>query len=409
MSTRTTLIVTLLAAGVLAGCGPTRAGLEARSKARERLNIVNAELSADQAVQALNAGQFEKATKEIRHSIAMHPTWAQYRLIEGRIFLETHRLERALRSFEKALELKPEYPEAHYFCGIVHQRWSDDLRAHDHYRSAFDQEHDQVAYLLASAESLVAIDQLDQATHLITTKLAYFEHNSALQHLLAQIAMLQDNPQLAAQRYSEAWRLSPEDDGMLGELARAQYQAKMFGECLRSVRQLEDRPGGDTVEVKRLHARCLASLDRQAEARNMLMELTRADPTNTGLWVELGTVAWEIGDFHRMALCGARATALAPDRFEGYLLKGINERHHGNLANAIMFLRQAADRAVATPLPHLLLGRLLDEHGDRQSASEAYATALRIDPDNETAKLLWSDSQQHMLLAQPALRDTTGE
>ena len=407
MSNRTTLLVTLLAAGALAGCGPSRAGLQARFQARERLNLVNAELSRDQAVQALEAGQFEKATKEIRHSIAIHPSWAEYRLIRGRILLETHRLEKALRSFEKALELKPEYPEAHYYCGIVFQRWSDDLRAHDHYRSAFEQEPDEVVYLLAAAESLVAIDQLNQATHLITTKLAYFEHNAAMHHLLAQIAMLQDDPTLAVERYAEAWRLRPEDDGMLGELARAQYQAKMYGPCLRSVRQLKDRPGGDSAELKRLHARCLVSLDRQGEARNLLVELTRIDPTDTGLWVELGTVAWEIGDYHRMALCGARATALAPDRFEGYLLKGINERHHGNLKDAIMFLRQAADRAVSTPLPHLLLGRVLDEHGDPESAMEAYAAALRIDPDDESAKLLWSDSQESFLLANPQMGQVT--
>ncbi len=108
-----------------------------------------------------------------------------------------------------------------------------------------------------------------------------------------------------------------------------------------------------------------------------------------------------------MALCGVRATALAPDRFEGYLLKGINERHHGNLKDAIMFLRQAADRAATTALPHLLLGRVLDEHGDRESALEAYATALRIDPDDESAKLLWSDSQESFLLANPQMGQVT--
>lgn len=401
MSTRTALLTAVLAAGALAGCGPSRAGLEARSQARERLNMVNAELSRDQAVQALEAGQFEKAAKEIRHAIAMHPSWARYRLIQGRVFLETHRLEKALGSFEKALELQPEYAQAHYYCGIVYQRWSDDDRAHDHYRTAFEQEPDQVAYLLAAAESLVALDQLNQATHLLTSKLAYFEHNAAMHHLLGQIALLQDDTTFAVEMYEEASRLRPEDDGMLGELAHAQYQAKMFAASLKSVRQLKDRPGGDSSELKRLHARCLASLERQGEARNILVELTRIDPTDTNLWVELGTVAWEIGDFHRMALCGARATALAPDRFEGYLLKGINERHHGNLKDAIMFLRQAADRAVATALPHVLLGRVLAEHGDRESALEAYAAALRIDPGDEAARLFWSEGQEDFLLAQP--------
>jgi tetratricopeptide (TPR) repeat protein len=402
MLSRTVFLTALLVAGALAGCGPSRAGLEARANARQRLNIVNAELGRDQAVQALKAGQFEKATKEINRSIAMHPTWGEYRVIQGRIFLETHRLERALKAFEMALELRPEYAEAHYYCGIVYQRWSDDARAHDHYRAAFEQEPDQVAYLLASAESLVALDQLNQATHLITAKLSYFENNAALHHLLAQIAMLHDDPALATEMYEEAWRLSSDDDSILGELAHAQYQANLFGECLRSVQQLKDRPGGESAELKRLYARCLVALDRQPEARNLFIELTRDDPTDTELWVELGTVAWEVGDFHRMALCGARATALAPDRFEGYLLKGVNERHHGKLDEAIMFLRQAADRAVTTPLPLLLLGRVHAENGDRQSALDAYAAALRIDPEDETAKLLWSNSQEQILLARPS-------
>lgn len=404
MSTRTILLSTLLAAGLLSGCGPGQAGLEARAKARERLNIVNAQLSRDQAVQALEAGQFEKATKEVGHAIAMHPTWAEYRVIEGRIFLETHRLEKAIKSFEKALELRPEYPDAHYYSGIVHQRWSDDMRAYDHYRSALEQQPDQVAYLLAAAESLVALDQLDQAIHLLDSKLTYFEHNAAIHHLLGQIALLQDDPGNAAKMFAEAWRLRPEDDGLLEELARAQYESRSYGDCLRSVRQLQDRPAGNRAELKRLQARCLAALERQVESRNLYIELTTLDPTNTELWIELGTVAWEIGDFHRMALCGARATALAPDRFEGYLLKGINERHHGNLSEAIVFLDQAADRAVATPLPHLLLGRVLDEHGDRERALEAYAAALRIDPDNESAKAFWGNG---LLLATPPMGGAT--
>ncbi|MCH7798653.1 MAG: tetratricopeptide repeat protein [Planctomycetes bacterium] len=401
MSTRPIIMSALLVAGVLAGCAPTKKGLEARAKARERLNIINAQLSRDQAVQALEAGQFEKATKEIRQAIAMNPTWAEYHLVNGRIFLETHRLEKAQRSFEKALELRPDYPEAHYYSGIVYQRWSDDARAYDHYLSAFEQEPDRVPYLLAAAESLVALDLLDEASYLIDSKIVYFEHNAALHHLLGQIMLLRGDPAGAAQLYLEAWRLSPEDDLLLEELARTQYAAGMYGDCYRSVTLLQQQPDGDRPQLKRLEARCLAALDRHAEARNMFLELTKLDPTDTGLWIELGTVAWEIGDYHRMALCGARVAVLAPERFEGYLLKGVNERHHGNLAESIMFLRQAAMRAPEVALPHLLLGRVLDQAGDQEEALAAYATAVRIEPESEEAQLLWGDGQERFLLAQP--------
>ncbi len=401
MSTRPIIVSAVLAAGFLAGCGPTKSGLEARSRARDRLNAVNAQLSRDQAVQALEAGQFEKATKEIGQAIALHPTWAESHVVNGRIFLETHRLEKAQRSFAKALELQPDYPEAHYYSGIVYQRWSDDARAYDHYLSAFEQEPDRVPYLLAAAESLVALDQLEEARYLIDSKLVYFEHNAALRHLLGQITLLQGDPVVAARLYSEAWRLSPEDDLLLEELARTQYAAGKYGDCVRSLTQLQQLPDGDRPELKRLQARCLAALQLHTKARNLFLELTKLDPTDTGLWIELGTVAWEIGDYHRMALCGARIAALAPDRFEGYLFKGVTERHHGNLAESVLFLRQAADRAVDIALPHLLLGRVLDQAGDQEQALEAYATALRIDPESEDAQLLWGEGQERFLLAQP--------
>ena len=400
MSTRPFALVTLMAAGLLAGCGPGKAGLAARAAARERLNIVNAELGHDQAVQALEAGQFDKATREVARAIAMHPSWAPYRVTEGRIFLETHRLEKAIRSFEMALQLRPDYPEAHYYCGIVYQRWSDDTRAYDHYMSAFEQEPDRVGYLLAAAESLVALDQLDAASHLIETKVAYFEHNAALRHLKGQIALLQDDPAGAAALYSEAWRLRPDADTLLEELARTQYAAAMYGESYKSVSQLQDRPGHlDRPELKHLKARCLTALERHIEARNLYVELTRLDPTDTELWIELGIVAWEVGDYHRMALCGARITALAPSRFEGYMLKGLNERHHGNLSDAVVLLRQAANNARTSTLPHLLLGHVLEQSGDHSKALDAYAAALRIDPDNEDAQTLWEEGQPQLLAA----------
>ena len=103
--------------------------------------------------------------------------------------------------------------EAHYFAGIVFQRWSDDEQAYEHYMQAFEQESDNVQYLLASAESLVALGEFGAARELVEPKLSYFEYNSALQHLLGQIALLEGDVQEAATRYAEARMLDPENEG----------------------------------------------------------------------------------------------------------------------------------------------------------------------------------------------------
>ena len=317
-------------------------------------------------------------------------------MLEGRIYLETHRLEAAAESFEEALQLEPGNADAHYYYGIVYQRWSDDAKASEHYLAAYEMDPASVGYLLAAAESMVALKQFDAAERLLKDKLAYFEHNSAMHQLLAQIAMLRGDPESAADLYAEARRLDPEDDTLLEELAQAQYAAGRYSDCYRSVKQLRETTDPDRTDLELLEARCLTFMDEGAEARHLYLELTRLRPTDPEVWIELGAVAWELGDFHRMALCGARVTSLAPDRFEGYLLKGINERHHGNLEEAATFLKEAAKRSDDVALPHLILGRVLEQLDDPHAALDAYASGALAEPESSEAKALFMDLSNRM-------------
>ncbi len=81
------------------------------------------------------------------------------------------------------------------------------------------------------------------------------------------------------------------------------------------------------------------------------------------------------------------------------MLKGLNERHHGNLSDAVVLLRSAANNARTSTLPHLLLGHVLEQSGDHSKALDAYAAALRIDPGNEDAQALWAQGQPQLLAA----------
>ena len=71
------------------------------------------------------------------------------------------------------------------------------------------------------------------------------------------------------------------------------------------------------------------------------------------------------------------------------MLKGIFERHKGNLEQATGLLRQAAGLAPSAALPHLVLGRTLEEAGDVEGALRAYTDALRAEPENSDAQVLF--------------------
>ena len=397
MSTRTIIGVSLFAIFLLAGCGPTKEGLKARSEANARMSLMTAQIHFGQARQAFETGQFDKSTREIEEAIKIYPESAEYFVLQGRIALETHKLENAIDSFEKALDLDAKLSDPHYYSGVVYQRWSNDQQAYESYLKAFEIAPTRVEYLLAAAESLIALGEFEQAKQLIEPKLSYFEHNAALRQLQGQIALLQGDAKRAAVLYGEARLLNPDDDALLEELMWAQYAAEQYGACHQSAKQLADKAKSPRADLIHLQARCMTMMNRGPEARELYIELTRMRPADPDVWSELGTLCWDLGDYRRVAQCSVQLISLAPERYEGYMLRGINERQKGNIDEAVQLFRQAAERAPEVALPHMLLGQALEQNGDVKSAKLAYADAMKAQPANTEAETLLrrlNESQQ---------------
>jgi tetratricopeptide (TPR) repeat protein len=400
MQWRNTLFIgslTLLVA--LAGCGPTKAGKEARADARARLDSFSSGFTYDQAEQEFRTGQFERALRAIDRAIEQDPNVAQFHVLRGRILIEMNLLERALESIETAIELNPDLAEAYYFAGIVQQRWTNDELAVDHYSRAFDLEGDNLEYLLATAETMVALGEFDAARELVESKLKYFERDVTLVHLLAQIAQLEGDPATAVRLFEEARMLSPEDVSLKEELMWAQFDAGMLGDCLETTRDLQTEFGEPRMDLIHVECRCLNRLGRSKMAHNRYLELTRMEPEDPMIWIEFGALAWELGDMRRVAQCSVRAIALAPERFEGYLLKGLYEQHAGRPREAVELFRQAAEFAPDLALPQVMLGRVLESIGEYQPALDAYGTALETDPTCTEAQTLYDLLEEKIRVA----------
>jgi tetratricopeptide (TPR) repeat protein len=401
----TVLSIALLACLLgAAGCGPTKAGIKARADAQGRMNAVGAQFTYDQAKQEFNAGQFDRAQRNIELAIERNPNSAQFEVLRGRIFLESHKLERAVDAFMTALEKDESCAEAHYYAGIVFQRWSDDEQAYTHYLGAYELEPDNVQYLLASAESLIALGEFGAARNLVEPKLSYFEYNAALQHLLGQIALLEGEVDEAARRYAEARMLDPENMALTEELAWVQFDAQQYSACLETVRFIQSRCAAQRSDLLHLEARCLSQLDRLTDAHGAYLELSRMTPADPTVWTEFGTVAWELGDYRRVAQCSVRAISIAPSNYEGYLLKGLYERRQGRLEEALRLFHQAAELSDVAVTPHLMLGRTCEEADLPAEAMKAYARALEIEPDNHEAGLLHAALKQRMYASVPTER-----
>ncbi len=383
--------ITLVGASLamLTACGgPTKSGIENREAARGRINSVNARIEFDQARQSFEAGQFATAMSQIDTAIQRFPEAAEFHLLRGRTLLEMQRLDEAKASMEEAVAQDSECADAEYFLGVIHERWSDDAQAATHYERAYVLAPGSAQNLLASAECLVALERLDEANALIEANMDYFEHNASMRQLQGQIAILKGDLDLAASHYKQARLLAPDDLSLLEEVAMVQFDAGRFGDAYETIRLLRVHHHIDRFDLRLMEARSLTYMDRITEARDLYVQLSNQEPANADVWIELGRICWLNGDQRRLAQCAVRAIALAPDRFEGYMYKGVNEREHGDFEEARRLFAQSCDRTDDNVMPYILLGRTNEALGLTDDARIAYNDALNMQPTNGSVRSL---------------------
>lgn len=313
------------------GCGgPTKAGLEARANAHMRMDSVNADLAAQQAKQQFEVGQLDKAIETINAAIARYSANGHYHLLRGRILLEQHRLDAAFHALTEATIYTPELAEPHYFLGVLHQRWGEDDKALESYKLAMNNDSTHPQYLLATAETHVALQQYDEAIEMLTTSNKEFQHHPSVSSLLGQIYLSKGQPELATTWLEDSRLLGSHSAESLTALATTQFQSGKYADCLHSLALLEGEQQSLSPTFRRIKGKCLSVTGRQIEGRDICLLVTRETPEIAGAWIDLGYIAWKMGDYDRLGVCGSKITLLDPMLPEGALFEGISAMHAGN-------------------------------------------------------------------------------
>ncbi len=405
---------------VLAGCnGPTRAGQEARTRAGERIAAFSAGATYQQSRQELIAGRFDRAIASAERAIAAQPDMPEYRIIKGRALLESDRLELAEESFVDAIEaagrsvaaieasvvareqadgrplegiarerielqarsVRRIEAEAWYYLGIVRQQWNRIEEAAEDYHAAHELDPQPIEYLVAAAEMLLDLGRGQEVDALVEPVLDRHQGDPSLVVLLARAAMLRDEPVVAAARYAEARLLRPEDTLLTEEYIRATFEAGLHEDCLHAIRTHAASYEKARPDLLKIEARCHATLGRPERADAVYRELVRVAPNDPDAWVESGAIAWELGEFSRLDLCGVRLGRLAPERWESPAYRGLAAEAAERWDEAESFLKRAATLGEDDAMPHLLLARFLEHRGDAAGAEAAWRRAVAIAPE----------------------------
>lgn len=383
-------LILLASAGLLtlSGCGQGAYTRQGSSAAKEKSTVIKSATEWDMARQAFFSGDLDKALKKIDVSLSMNPNVAKSHVLKGRILLEQGEIGQAVRSFNTALAIQPDFVDAHYYMGIAAERLDRTQDAFDHYARATELDEYNDQYPVAAAEMLVDMNRLDEAARFLTG-VATFEDSAGIKQMLGHIERLRGNMPAAAEYFQSAQLLAPDDLGILEDLTRAQIAVGRFADAEYSLSQLlSDKDYAQRRDLQRMRAECLVKLNRAGEARQVYLDLTGSGEGVKDLdsWIGLGNVSHTVGDFATLRKAATRVVAIAPDRHEGYVLWSLWHRQQGNLEAALRSINDATTRNSTDPLLLTMRAMTLIDMGRMNEARESLASALKLDPQHAASQ-----------------------
>ena len=363
----------LAGAGLLVSCGKHGAYTQShKDAAQQRQAQIRAATDWDMAKQQYEGGDLERALRTVDASIASLGEVSKSHLLRGRILLEMGRLNDALPSFKRAIELDEANAENYYYRAVAHERMSKRDEALKDYRKAFELKPDEPMYAIAAAEMLIEGGKLDAARSLLGGESESLRYSPGVHQSLGHIAMMQKRTEEAVDHFAEASALGSQSPALLEDLARAQIAAGRFSDAESTLARLSALPDMSARrDLQHMHARCLLELGRPVDAREILLALT-SDPAHANdveAWLRMADVALILGDERQLRTVADRLIAIAPDRAEGYMCLAMWQKRSGDLPAALRSAQRAVDRSESGKAPAQLRDTIQKALASRGPAS----------------------------------------
>ncbi len=393
--------VSIAVCALLTGCGGghgsyTQAALD---KSNQRLGAMKAGAEYETARQQFLSGELDKGLNTIDLAISLAPDVPKSHVLRGKIMLEKGNYEDSLESMDTAIGLDGESVEAHFHRGAAYERinrWDDALAQ---YRRCAELDPSEPRFLVAQSDILLELRRRDEARAILEEAMGRFPNSPHVRRSLGSIALLDGFPDLAARLLRESCLLSPDDSGVLEDLARAELNCGRFAEAEIALSELL-RKDGMTGRRDLMHMRiqCLMEMNRLVDARTALLELTqdRQGEADRKAWLTLGRVALKLNDMPRLRTSASRLIALEPNKPDGRLLMAAWQRRRGDLDGSLRSISAALEIAPKQQEAWVMRGIVLGELGRKAEAEEALRVAqgLSASPRVAIAGVVADDSDR---------------
>jgi len=368
---------------------------------QQHWNQARSQLGYDLADRQYKAGEFSKALTSVKNVIEINPQFTPAHILMGRILMEQNRLGPAQRSFESTLKLDPCCVEAHYSLGILWEKRGSLERALESYQKARHLQSKHAPYLLAVAETLVALDRQKEALELLQEYIDnenQVEPDASVYLAAGNILLNMNKPNEAAEMFRQCAYLQPDDPFVTESLAYALFEADKIAESVELFEQLRQK--SEKGSKKFAWANYLAlgdgymKLGRYYKAQRCYEAVAEHDNSNPEVWIRLWQAALARNDLNGARHYLDKALVLQPNDVNAQLALAYLALKTNEYTRAEEILRQIITADNNNSLAYCLLGQTLQARSQTSQAHDCYDRALKIDPQDNLARKLMLDLQK---------------
>jgi tetratricopeptide (TPR) repeat protein len=339
---------------------------------------------------------FDKARETVDEALKMSPDSAPAHILSARLFIEQGQLESAERELAAARQLDATNAECDYYSGVVYERWQQPQEALQFYEQANAKAPAELAYLLARAEMLVALDRRDEALAVLQEKVTYYEHSGAIRDAVGLLLIQEHRLPEAVEMLRRASILSPDDMTIREHLGLAMYAAGKYSDAIDVLSPLLQQTAyANRGDLWAALGESELAVGRLSDAVTSLSTATDSLDSSPGVWLSLGKAQMEQGNLRMAEVSLRHSVLLDPRDQEARLLEGYIQMRQGQLSDALDAFREACRLDETDTVSLCMVGLTLQKLGRGGEAVAFYQRALQISPHDEMAAQLMARLNSH--------------
>ncbi|HLK21526.1 MAG TPA: tetratricopeptide repeat protein [Bryobacteraceae bacterium] len=348
----------------------------------------DADRLSDQAQQALNAHHWADASSALEQLAKLAPDVPEVYANLGLAYYFQGRATQALASFQRALHLNPEMPQATIMSGICQAELGHHREAIAILDPAFRSPTDpQIGRLIGLhlEDSFAAVKQFDKASVIGEELLRRYPGDP---EILFQVSRL--HADRSYQLMTDLVRSAPNSPWMHYANAQVQESLQHYDAAIQEYENVvKAEPGLASVHYRLGLVTLLASTDPESiqKAKHAFEQELALSPRNADALYELGEIDREQGRYETARDYFTRAIAEHPEFVEARIALGRTLLKLGKASDALPHLQEAARLDPSNKVPHFLLAKAYEAVGDSAGSRNELDSYRKLQQEGALARV----------------------